>query len=137
MQSFSHIIEISFAKAIFTSLNEFSTNSEYFFRDPKECDESLIIKHCKTDTLDHLSLLKEKFKELKNWEQTSIKEAIDNVIADFEIGFGKIGLPLRLALTANTNSPSIDLVCELLGKEVSLRRLDSFLINIKDQEKTL
>ena len=115
-----------------STLNEFSINAEYFFKDLKDYDEKLLIKHCKKDTLDHLSLLKEKFKELKNWEQTSIKEAIDNVIADFEIGFGKIGLPLRLALTATVNSPSIDLVCQLLGKEITLKRIEKFLIRIKD-----
>jgi len=115
-----------------STLNEFSINAEYFFKDIKDYDEKLLIKHCKKDTLDHLSLLKEKFKELKNWEQTSIKEAIDNVIADFEIGFGKIGLPLRLALTATVNSPSIDLVCQLLGKEITLKRIEKFLIRIKD-----
>ena len=74
---------------------------------------------------------------LENWKQSLIKDVIDSVALELDVGFGKIGLPLRLALTANTNSPSIDLVCELLGKEVSLKRLDSFLINIKDQEKTL
>lgn len=115
-----------------STLNEFSINAEYFFKDLKDYDDKLLIKHCKKDTLDHLSLLKEKFKELKNWEQTSIKEAIDNVIADFEIGFGKIGLPLRLALTATVNSPSIDLVCQLLGKEITLKRIEKFLIRIKD-----
>ena len=94
----------------------------------------MLIKHCKKDTFGHLSLLKEKFKELTNWEQISIKKAIDKVIADFEIGFGKVGLPLRLALTATINSPSIDLVCKLLGKEITLKRIEKFLIRIKDLE---
>ena len=57
---------------------------------------------------------------------------IDKVISDLDIGFGKIGLPLRLALTATVNSPSIDLVCEILGKEITLRRLESFLTKIKN-----
>ena len=49
----------------------------------------------------------------------------------FGIGFGKVGLPLRLALTATINSPSIDLVCEIIGKEVTLLRLDNFMKRIK------
>ena len=115
-----------------STLNEFSTNSEYFFKDPKECDESLIIKHCKTDTFDHLSLLKERFEELKNWEKIYIKDVIDKVVADCEIGFGKLGLPLRLALTATANSPSIDIVCQLLGKDKTLDRIEKFLTSIQD-----
>ena len=54
------------------------------------------------------------------------------VVADFEIGFGKIGLPLRLALTATVNSPSIDLVCQLLGKDITLFRIEKFLTKIQD-----
>ena len=106
--------------------------SDYFFKDPEDYDQSLLLKHCKRDTFNHLSLLKEQLIELEIWEQTHIKEVIDRVVSDLEIGFGKIGLPLRLALTATVNSPSIDLVCEILGKEITLRRLESFLTKIKN-----
>ena len=115
-----------------STLNEFSTNTDYFFKDPEVYDPSLLLKHCKEDTFNNLSLLKEQLKELEIWEQTYIKEVIDRVVSDLEIGFGKIGLPLRLALTATVNSPSIDLVCEILGKEITFRRLENFLTKIQN-----
>ena len=115
-----------------STINEFSANTEYFFKDPEDYDSSLLLKHCKADTYSQLSLLKDRLKDLKNWEQSSIKEVIDKVISDLEIGFGKIGLPLRLALTATVNSPSIDLVCQILGREITFSRLDNFLITIQD-----
>ena len=115
-----------------STLNEFSTNADYFFKDPEDYDPSLLLKHCKEDTFNHLSLLKDQLEALEIWEQTYIKEVIDSVVSDLDIGFGKIGLPLRLALTATVNSPSIDLVCEILGKEITLRRLENFLTKIKN-----
>ena len=115
-----------------STLNEFSTNTDYFFKDPEDYEQSLLLKHCKENTFDHLSLLKEQLESLEIWEQTHIKEVIDRVVSDLEIGFGKIGLPLRLALTATVNSPSIDLVCEILKKEITMRRLENFLIKIKN-----
>ena len=115
-----------------STLNEFSTNADYFFKDPEDYEQSLLLKHCKENTFDHLSLLKEQLEALQIWEQAHIKEVIDRVVLDLEIGFGKIGLPLRLALTATVNSPSIDLVCEILEKEITIRRLESFLIKIKN-----
>jgi glutamyl-tRNA synthetase len=115
-----------------STLNEFSTNTDYFFKDPDVYDPSLLLKHCKEDTFDNLSLLKEQLKELEIWEQAYIKEVIDRVVSDLGIGFGKIGLPLRLALTATVNSPSIDLVCEILGKEITFRRLENFLTKIQN-----
>ena len=115
-----------------STINEFSENTEYFFKDPEDYDSSLLLKHCKADTYSQLSLLKDRLKELKNWEQSNIKEVIDKVISDLEIGFGKIGLPLRLALTATVNSPSIDLLCKILGKEITFRRLENFLTKIQN-----
>ena len=115
-----------------STLNEFSSNADYFFKDPEDYDPSLLLKHCKEDTFNHLSLLKDQLEALEIWEQTYMKEVIDSVVSDLDIGFGKIGLPLRLALTATVNSPSIDLVCEILGKEITLRRLESFLTKIKN-----
>ena len=115
-----------------STLNEFSTNADYFFKDPEDYEQSLLLKHCKENTFDHLSFLKGQLESLEIWEQAHIKEVIDRVVLDLEIGFGKIGLPLRLALTATVNSPSIDLVCEILEKEITLRRLENFLIKIKN-----
>ena len=115
-----------------STLNEFSTNADYFFKDPEDYEQSLLLKHCKENTFYHLSLLKEQLEALHLWDQAHIKEVIDRVVLDLEIGFGKIGLPLRLALTATVNSPSIDLVCEILEKEITLRRLEHFLIKIKN-----
>ena len=115
-----------------STLNDFSINAGYFFKDPQDYDKSLILKYCKNDSLNHLSFLQEQLMELKNWEQIQIKEVIDKVVSDLEIGFGKIGLPLRLALTATVNSPSIDLICQILGKEITLRRLENFSIRLQD-----
>ena len=115
-----------------STLNEFSTNTDYFFRDPEVYDPLLLLKHCKEDTFNNLSLLKEQLKKLEIWEQTHIKEVIDKVVSDLEIGFGKIGLPFRLALTGTVNSPSIDLVSEILGKKITFRRLDNFLTIIQN-----
>ncbi len=115
-----------------STLNEFSTNGDYFFKDPEDYDPSLLNKHCNEYTFNHLSLLKEQLEALHLWDQAHIKEVIDRVVSDLGIGFGKIGLPLRLALTATVNSPSIDLVCEILEKEITIRRLESFLIKIKN-----
>jgi glutamyl-tRNA synthetase len=115
-----------------SSLNDFEMNSVYFFKDPTDYDEGLIKKHCKENTPDNLKLLSGYLIDCKDWNQISIKEIIDQTVSELDVGFGKIGLPLRLALTGSTNSPSIDLVCDILGKETTLKRLDSFLSKLKN-----
>ena len=120
-----------------STINDFVVHSSYFFKDPEEFEDTLINKHCKEGTHVYLSLLKSYLSELEKWDQISIKEVIDKAVSELDIGFGKIGLPLRLALTATVNSPSIDLVCEILGKDIVLKRLDNFLSKIQSLEKDL
>ena len=115
-----------------SSLNDFSLNSFYFFNDPTEYDDQLISKHCNENTSDHMTLLESSMTSLEDWNQVSVKEVIDETVASLSVGFGKIGLPLRLALTGTVNSPSIDIVCSILGKEVTLKRLNYFLNLIKN-----
>jgi len=114
-----------------SSLKDFSTLTDYFFEDPHEFDAALIDKHIKGETFQYLDLLSKRFQEVDEWKSDNIKEAIEIVVKEQSIGFAKIGLPLRLALTATVNSPSIDLICEVLGKDATQRRLENFLAKIK------
>lgn len=139
-----HLEDNEFSKIVINAvrdrcetLKDFPIQTDYFFNDPEVYNQILVNKHCSTETYSYLTALNNNLNAEGNWEQSRIKEVIDKVASDLDVGFGKIGLPLRLALTATTNSPSIDLVCEILGKEKTLKRLDSFLIMLKDQEKNL
>ena len=120
-----------------STLNDFVTYSSYFFHHPETFEESLVEKHCKKETRGYLSTLRLHLSNLENWNQLSIKEIIDKTVDELNIGFGKVGLPLRLALTSTVTSPSIDLVCEILGKETVLQRLENFIDIIEHQEKNL
>ena len=88
------------------------------------------VKAVKEDTLDLLSSLRDRLIDLTNWKSEIIKEEINTFVNEQEIGFAKIGLPLRLSLTGSLNSPSIDRVCELLGKEEVIERVDFAIKNL-------
>jgi len=80
--------------------------------------------------LDLLSSLQDRLIDLTDWKSEIIKEEINAFVNEQEIGFAKIGLPLRLSLTGSLNSPSIDRVCELLGKEEVIERVDFAIKNL-------
>jgi glutamyl-tRNA synthetase len=61
--------------------------------------------------------------EETTWTKDNIHGAIENICKKHEIGFGKIGQPLRVAITGNTISPPIDITLELLEKEIAIIRL--------------
>ena len=111
-------------------LNDFSNEADYFFNKPKEFKEDDKVKAVKEDTLDLLSSLQDRLIDLTDWKSEIIKEEINAFVNEQEIGFAKIGLPLRLSLTGSLNSPSIDRVCELLGKEEVIERVDFAIKNL-------
>jgi len=106
------------------SLNDFSIEAQYFYNKPEAFREEDRTKAIKENTLNLLSSLRERLSNLTEWKSDSIQEEIKAFIDEQEIGFAKIGIPLRLSLTGSLNSPSIDKVCELLGKEEVIERID-------------
>ena len=111
-------------------LNDFSAESDYFFNKPKEFNEEDKAKAIKEDSIDLLNALRDRFFNLTEWKSELIQEEINAFVTEKDIGFIKIGLPLRLSLTGSLNSPSIDRVCELLGKEEVIERVDFAIKNI-------
>jgi glutamyl-tRNA synthetase len=68
------------------------------------------------------------------WEASAIHAAIDAVAADNGIKFGKLGQPLRVAVTGGSVSPPIDITVELVGKDRTLKRIDRALAFIDQRE---
>ncbi len=52
---------------------------------------------------------------------------IEEVVKEREIGFGKIGLPLRIALTGELGGPDLSDIMAIIGKEETRKRVERFL----------
>jgi glutamyl-tRNA synthetase len=55
---------------------------------------------------------------------------MEQVAEKLELKFGKIGQPVRVAVTGGSVSPPIDITVELVGKERTLQRLEKALAYI-------
>ena len=105
-------------------LTDFKNEASYFFNEVDVYDETAVKKVVTTESLKILTNLRVKFLALETWTASNVQNLIQEVVDEFDVGFGKVGLPLRLALTGSTNSPSIDLTAELLGKEKVAARIE-------------
>ena len=76
--------------------------------------------------LDALTL-KLKALEDTDWSADAIQTILDQFVADNDIGFGKIGQPVRAALTAGHKSPDLSHVLMALGRDETLGRLTDAL----------
>jgi glutamyl-tRNA synthetase len=61
------------------------------------------------------------------WERPAINEAIKEVVKSSGLKMPQIAMPLRRLVTGRTQTPSIDAVLELLGRETVLVRLSRHL----------
>jgi glutamyl-tRNA synthetase len=95
-------------------------------------DDEAAKKHLKSSIQEPLKDLISLFKET-TWESASIHEAIENICKRHNIGFGKIGQPLRVAVTGITISPPIDITLSLVEKELAINRLNSAIEYIENR----
>ena len=87
-------------------------------------------KAFKGDAVGVLRLVRQKIAEIdqSQWKAESLHAALEATVTELDVGFGKVGQPLRVALTAGAPAPGLDLVMALLGRELVLARIDSALL---------
>ncbi|MGL5502935.1 MAG: glutamate--tRNA ligase, partial [Aeromonas veronii] len=78
-----------------------------------------------------LALAKTKLAALDSWTTEALHELIEATAAELGQGMGKVGMPLRVAVTGLGQSPAIDAVMALVGKERVLARIDRALAYIE------
>ena len=78
------------------------------------------------DAFQALLTLKAKLQSVP-WERPAISEAMKQVLKENNLKMPQLAMPLRLAVTGRTQTPSIDAVLELLGRELVLKRLSAQL----------
>ena len=86
-------------------------------------------KAIKEDTSELMQELTDILKSINNFESTTISDTVKNWIKSKEIGFGKVMMPLRLALVGSLQGPDLFEICAILGKEESIRRIEYFINN--------
>ncbi|CAM3657328.1 glutamate--tRNA ligase [Vibrio aquimaris] len=117
------------------TLVELAEQIRYFYEDFSDFEAGAAKKHLRGVAKGPLELALAKVETLENWDTVSIKEnVIAAVCAELDIGMGKLGMPLRVAVTGGGQSPSVDAVMELVGKERVIARIKMALAFISQRE---
>jgi glutamyl-tRNA synthetase len=114
------------------TLVEMAENSAFFYKEADEYDEKAAKKHL-LNSADVLKDMYQRLDAIHEWLAEPIHTAIKSCAADLDLGMGKIAQPIRVALTGNTISPSIDITLELVGKERTLTAIERALAWISEQ----
>jgi len=116
------------------TLIEMAEAAGYFYHDFDEFEATAAKKHLRPVAADPLKAVQNKLASLPSWDAKEIHQAIHTTAESLGIGMGKIGMPLRVAITGGGQSPSIDATAELIGRERCLARIDMALAFIRERE---
>lgn len=98
--------------------------STFYYRDPEEYNAKSAKKAFAGEAANVLAELKVAMESMTEWSREAIHAILQQVVDKLEVGFGKVGMPARLAVTGGAPSPDLDLVIYLVGKDACLRRFD-------------
>ncbi len=116
------------------TLVELAQQARYFYEDFAEFESGAAKKHLRGVAKEPLVLALAKIEALTEWTTEALHQVIEQVCTELEIGMGKIGMPLRVAVTGGGQSPSVDAVMQLIGKERVIERIKLALDFIEDRE---
>jgi len=106
------------------TVNGLVNSIRYCFDEFEDYDAKAAAKVFKPAALEPLQKARDLLVELESWDSASIHAALEKVTEQLDIGMGKVGQPLRVAVTGGSFSPPIDQTLELLGRQRSLRRIE-------------
>ena len=106
-----------------STINQLADSILYCFEDFDEYDEKAAKKALRPVALEPLQRLQNEFSGLEEWKSPAIHKIIESVTQVLELNMGKVGQPLRVAVTGGSFSPPIDKTVEIIGKAKTLARI--------------
>ena len=111
-------------------LTDFQKELNPFVQDPNEYDMGAIKNILKSVGFNDLNILGENIQLSKT---NSIKESIYKDSQIKGVNFGKLMQFLRISLVGDLSGPDVFFIIKIVGKDVTLRRLNSLLEKIQKQ----
>ena len=106
-------------------LTSLAKDIAYIFEYQKPNPEDFA-KHVNDEALIFIKTFQTSLNKI-DWTKEAIHNAMNEVVTSHAIKFPKLAMPLRVLLTGIAQSPSIDAVMTILGRDETLKRLNLYL----------
>lgn len=116
------------------TLKEMAETCRYFYEDFSEFDADAAKKHLRPVARQPLELVRDKLAALSDWTAENVHHAIQATADELDVGMGKVGMPLRVAVTGAGQSPGLDVTVHAIGKQRSIARINKALGFIAERE---
>ena len=99
------------------TLLEMADKATCFYLPVENYDEKAVTKFFKPELAPVLEFIIVEFDKLSNWNEANIQQVVKLTLEKFSLRMQQLAQPLRIALTGNTQSPSIDVTLYLMGQQ--------------------
>lgn len=118
------------------TLVEIAASCRYFYEEFSEFDADAAKKHLRPVARQPLEVVREKLAAISDsdWNAQNVHNAIQETADVLALGMGKVGMPLRVAVTGAGQSPALDVTVEAIGRSRSVARIEKALVFIAERE---
>ncbi len=106
-----------------STINQLVESILYCFQEFDSYDDKAAKKALRPLALEPLNRLYAGLEALDDWSAGAIHGVIEKITQELNVGMGKVGQPLRVAVTGSSFSPPIDKTVEIIGKPQTLSRI--------------
>ncbi|MCK8523692.1 glutamate--tRNA ligase [Aquimarina sp. D1M17] len=99
--------------------------THFIFISPSEYDAKAVKKAWKDDTPTLMHELTRILDDISDFSSDNVSTIVKSWIKGKEIGFGKIMMPLRIALVGSLQGPDLFDIASLVGKEETIQRIEN------------
>lgn len=104
-----------------STLEELADAAVYFYR-PLDPSPELLAQHVTDEIMPVLREVVERLVVVE-WSAGAIGALLKEMVAAHSLKFPKLAMPLRLLVTGETQTPAVDAVLALIGRDETLRRI--------------
>jgi glutamyl-tRNA synthetase len=110
------------------TLNELADSAHPFYLAPHPAD-AMRAQHLTDAALGALRELRTRLApiDVADWQRAALSQALKDTLAATGLKMPQVAIPLRVALLGQPQSPAIDAVLEVMGRDAVLSRLDAVL----------
>jgi len=124
-KSMSKLIETQRERS--KTIQEMAKLSRFFFEEVESYDVKTYKKCIQGDTIGKLEKVIKYLSQLNSFQTKHIHRVVQQVAEETHAKLGQIAQPIRLAVTGGRISPPIDITLALLGKSLTIKRIQALI----------
>lgn len=111
-------------------VHEIWDQSYFFFATPESYDEATVKKAWSAETPDLMKKVLEFIPSIEPFNASDIEHQLKDYINTNNLGMGKVMNALRLSLVGASKGPGVADICEVIGKEETIKRINKAIHSI-------